>query len=649
MKFFTFVASLLFASTLFAQSSIIQFQGRAIDLEPYLKGFQYRAHFIDSNSDMAILRVMKDEIDTLHFLKYNSNEPWDMSQLRPLILKDVSKRNIWGFTYSAVTNKFYIMMDERNDEIMNIYSIDPQTLEEKRLTNFAYIYSLGLSADGSRLAYSARLNGPEGTDGEIGYIDLNTLQIKSLYRDTADNRIYFGAVSWSPDGKHIAFVDTVRNNRSYLNLNLVQTDLPYTVTRITSPQTTRTVVSNVAAWVSPTLFYFGVLEGNYREVKKYDLVTKMLTTVAIDQSINELAILSKNGKVEFLVKSGPPYLTLITKFSESGVPGQKWSYQGNTVFTNAVGDEVFFSANSPSEPTAFYSFNMSADESQPKMSFEYPPSQRQKTVHCEFEKISYKTFDGYAAENENGLIHAFLMKPKNPLPKEKQIVMIEAFYGGRAQYSVDHSLFCQAGIYVLSPAPRGSPGWSNSFVKAIEGDLGGNEILDVIEAAKWAETNLKIPASRIGAFGFSHGGYAVMRQLTFPGEVNGHVENFKWGFGISGAGISNITRYHNTGNIPGWVRRMCGEDPNQNQAKWDLRSPDKLASSLHGPLLLLHGENDSRVPVEESRSMARALAKENKTHEYLEFAGEGHGMKLYPNRVKYYSSQFNFISEHVLK
>ncbi len=94
-----------------------------------------------------------------------------------------------------------------------------------------------------------------------------------------------------------------------------------------------------------------------------------------------------------------------------------------------VGDEVVFSANSPNQPTAFFSFDLNVSSSEPTVSFEYPLTQRQKTVHCEFEKVSYKTFDGYAADGENGMIHAFLMKPKNPLPKEKQIVMVEAFYG----------------------------------------------------------------------------------------------------------------------------------------------------------------------------------------------------------------------------
>ena len=54
------------------------------------------------------------------------------------------------------------------------------------------------------------------------------------------------------------------------------------------------------------------------------------------------------------------------------------------------------------------------------------------------------------------------------------------------------------------------------FRHLIHGDLGGDEILDVVAAAKWGESTLGIPAKRIGAFGLSHGGYAAMRLLTLP-------------------------------------------------------------------------------------------------------------------------------------
>jgi dipeptidyl aminopeptidase/acylaminoacyl peptidase len=136
-----------------------------------------------------------------------------------------------------------------------------------------------------------------------------------------------------------------------------------------------------------------------------------------------------------------------------------------------------------------------------------------------------------------------------------------------------------------------------------------------------------------------------MRLTTFPGKVNGVTENFKFGFGIAAAGISNIARYHRTGNIPGWVHRVCQEDPATNPSKWEARSPDQLTAHAHGPILVIHGSNDSRVPVEESRSFVRNMKASGKPVEYVEFEGEGHGFFEIANRVKQFEVQLDFISK----
>jgi len=58
-----------------------------------------------------------------------------------------------------------------------------------------------------------------------------------------------------------------------------------------------------------------------------------------------------------------------------------------------------------------------------------------------------------------------LYTPKNPLPKEKQLAAIEDFYGGGNTFSVEKQALCKAGLYVFSPAPRGSSGLGTTFEK----------------------------------------------------------------------------------------------------------------------------------------------------------------------------------------
>jgi len=134
-----------------------------------------------------------------------------------------------------------------------------------------------------------------------------------------------------------------------------------------------------------------------------------------------------------------------------------------------------------------------------------------------------------------------------------------------------------------------------------------------------------------------------MRLLTFPGEINGNKAQFDWGFGISHAGFSDIIRFYESCNIPDWVTLEAG-DPKTEREKLIDRSPITHADKLMGKLLLLHGENDSRVPVIESRTMAAKLDSLDKPVTYIEFKGQGHGVKGLDNIITRYRAWFDFLA-----
>jgi dipeptidyl aminopeptidase/acylaminoacyl peptidase len=240
------------------------------------------------------------------------------------------------------------------------------------------------------------------------------------------------------------------------------------------------------------------------------------------------------------------------------------------------------------------------------------------------------------------MLHGFLYYPDNPLPDDKKLVMIQSFYGGSNYYSTRNQILAEAGIYVFSPSPRGSSGFGREFAALNDKDLGGNEIVDVIYAAKWVSKKLDIPPSRVGVFGGSHGGYATMRCLTFPGEINGIEADFDWGFGLSHAGFSDIIHFYEHCNIPDWVTLEAG-DPATEADKLRDRSPLYHADMGRGKLLLTHGTNDSRVPIEGSRAMADSLEKYGKDVTLVEFEGQGHGIKGLANTVRYYRVWFDFL------
>jgi dipeptidyl aminopeptidase/acylaminoacyl peptidase len=198
-------------------------------------------------------------------------------------------------------------------------------------------------------------------------------------------------------------------------------------------------------------------------------------------------------------------------------------------------------------------------------------------------------------------------------------------------------------VATLSPAVRGSRGYGATFYRLNDGDLGGDEIADLFAAARFL-VGQGYPEDHIGVWGRSHGGYASMRALTFPPGTNGHDEVFPFAFGMADAGFSDILTFHATSNIPDWVILEAG-DPAYQPDKLRDRSPLSHVDRLRAPLLLIHGENDRRVPVAESRQMAAACEAAAKSCTYLEVPGQGHVVRGLANEQRVWQARMSFLEE----
>lgn len=273
----------------------------------------------------------------------------------------------------------------------------------------------------------------------------------------------------------------------------------------------------------------------------------------------------------------------------------------------------------------------------------YPADVLHDILHGKSEAIEFPTFDIDPRTMQTRKIHAFLYIPER-LPKDpsKRRAIVTAFYGGENKFAVDYQILLQAGFIVLSPAVRGSWGFGAEYYALNDRDLGGNEIIDLIYAGRYLARRFEMNEPQIGLQGGSHGGYCSMRAATFPSEVNNRTESFQWGFAISSFGISNIIDYYHTCNIPDWVLQKAG-NPETEQEKLMDRSPVSHADKAIGPILMVHGENDNRVPVDQSRQMAAALSKAGKPYTFVELPGQGHGWRGLAQNLLYYSAVFEFL------
>lgn len=627
-----------------ASDLVLKFLGRNVDIAPFFEDFPY-SQFSLSDDGQKLFFFKTSNQNKLQWLDITKEN--DLSKATDVVDLDFSKRNCWQPVYNEKDGNVYWIGDENNEEIINIYRSNLLSPKPEKLTSVPYIYAWDFNPDKTKIAYVARLAQNEKRLDELRILDLKTGTDELVCQDKPDFRYTWGDVSWQPDGKGLMLLALKDADRTYANIIYIDTETKQT-TVLTDPSKPGSYAgtSVMDKWISGDECFFFSDQDGYKNLYRFDRRTMKANQVTHFTSDIEDArfVTIKNEKYLFVLQSNPIETSLMLMDIKTGKMLYKQSSDLSLSIGAVQGDQVSLLANSTSVVFRIVKAEVGKKSMKLSVVFDLPETLKDKLVHSDVERLSIPTFDVDPATGKTRMLHAYLYKPKNPLPKGKELVMIESFYGGENRYNTEYEIFNAAGITVLSPSPRGSAGFGRDFAAMNDKDLGGNEIIDIIYCADYISKKLDIPAERIGVFGMSHGGYATMRLVTFPGEVNGNKASFKFGFGIETAGFCDIIYQHMHSNIPDWTTLEAG-DPVKDAARLIDRSPLYHAEKLTGPLLLLHGNHDNRVDIEGSRLLDRKLTHLNLPHRYVEFEGLGHGIKGVDNNRKFYYECFRFLDE----
>jgi dipeptidyl aminopeptidase/acylaminoacyl peptidase len=628
-------------------SLALEFEGRTIDLSPYLEEFPYAQFSVSKDGEKLFFFKTANE-NRLQWIPVEKDAV--LKNAQDVINLDFSTRNCWSPRYNEKDNFVYWTGDEKNDEIINIYRTRPGSNVAEKLTDIPYIYAWGFNPQKTKIAYVARLGQNEERLDELRVIDLQTLEDILICQDTPQYRFTWGGISWQPQEKGVTLLALRGLDRTYTNVVYVDMEtkeiIPLTDSRKKASLSGCKVIEE---WLSDEKCFFFSDQDGFTNLYSFDTSGKTVQQVTqYTTDIDDAAYVSVNNSKYLLTLQSNPIETrmiLIDPYTSKMVYQQSSDLGLHLGTSN--GNRVTLIAGSTSELFQLIEATVNTDAITTEVILDIPAELKKKLVHSTVERLEIPTFDIDPATGRQRLLHAYLYKPENPLPKGKEVVMIESFYGGSNRYDNEYQILTQAGIYVLSPSPRGSDGFGRDFAALNDGDLGGNEIIDIICSAGYISDKLNIPAGRIGVFGMSHGGYATMRLMTFPGEANGNKASFPFGFGIETAGFCDIIWQHTHTNIPDWTALEAG-DPATDSLRLVDRSPITHADKITGPLLLIHGDHDNRVDIEGSRFMAEKLSELNKPYQYVEFPGLGHGIKGTENNRKYYAACLSFIETNIL-
>jgi acetyl esterase/lipase len=184
-----------------------------------------------------------------------------------------------------------------------------------------------------------------------------------------------------------------------------------------------------------------------------------------------------------------------------------------------------------------------------------------------------------------------------------------------------------AGITVFTPNVRGSGGFGRTFMHADDKENRFAAIDDVADCAEFLVAGGIADADRVACGGWSYGGFLTLAALTFHPAL--------FAAGISICGMSDLaTFYHNT---EPWIADVAypkyGHPVNDRELLERL-SPLRRVDALTAPLLVVHGVNDTNVPVGESEQIVDALRERGRRVRYLRFPDDGHGIVKRENRAE---------------
>jgi len=273
-------------------------------------------------------------------------------------------------------------------------------------------------------------------------------------------------------------------------------------------------------------------------------------------------------------------------------------------------------AAAPSSPAVWYLYDKPRKEISP-LGEEYPELAGVGLGTTQW--ITYKARDGLD-------IPAYLTLPPGAQPGTKLPLVVFPHGGPTARDSYDFDFIAQflatRGYAVLQPQFRGAWGFGASFEDAGRGEWAGKMQTDMLDGVAALANAGQVDSSRVCIVGASFGGYSALVGATlYPGAYR---------CAASIAGISDLglllgggARYYGRDEIV--MDELREEIGATSTAKIQAASPIyHAAAATRTPILLIHGDQDTIVPVEQSERMSKRLRELNIPHEYVVLENENH-------------------------
>jgi dipeptidyl aminopeptidase/acylaminoacyl peptidase len=398
---------------------------------------------------------------------------------------------------------------------------------------------------------------------------------------TVDNPGKLGKVAWSPDGKRLAFISGVD---------------------IHDPDENRLMIVGSEGG-APRDWLHG-FEGDVKDIAWID--ERTLAYVRHEGVEAAYATVDVVNARRTIVGPGGPIL--------------------RSVRLSADGKRAGFTADAPGHPTEVW---VLSDGDTPVRWTDSNPWMKDRDLARQ-EVVTYQARDGLAIEGI--LLHPIGEKKGQRYP----LVMIvhggpESHHsnGWMTRYSRPGQVLAAAGYAVFYPNYRGSTGRGVEFATASQGDYGGAEWDDLVDAIEHLNGIGLVDPEKVGVTGGSYGGFATAWCAT---RLTEH-----FAAGVMFVGISEQTVFAGTSDIPNELYLVHARSwPWEKRDWYRERSPLRWVEQARTPLLIMGGTDDTRVDPSQSLILYRFLKiLGNVPVRYVRYPGEGHGNRMAAARLDY--------------
>ncbi|HEV7475803.1 MAG TPA: S9 family peptidase [Pyrinomonadaceae bacterium] len=459
------------------------------------------------------------------------------------------------------------MVVDRDLKMSHLWLWNVEKKEGKRLTEGSFTVSdPQWSPDGARITYTVRPS-PKADDGSLSDVWVLTLangEKKKLIADPGSS----DTARWSPDGKWIAYTGS----------------------------------TDVSGGVSTSYLYLIAADGG---------VAKQLTA-KFDLPVGT-PVWSRDGRTIYFSTNVLEAIEVYSADVTGGAVKQLSRSGGSTGITEISrdGKTIIGTWSNTKQPIEIYATG--ADFSSPKTLTDHNSWLKDYAL-ADTEIIKWKSKDGTEVEGlltkpvgyEAGTRAPFLLNP----------------HGGPTGASLNNfngtvQVLAANGFAVLQPNFRGSTGKGLAFAQANKNTWGKGDYEDCMTGVDAAIASGVADPDRLGAFGWSYGGYMSFWILT-------QTDRFK---AVSpGAAISNIYSMYSQNDIQRYLRWFYSDKApwEATDLYWD-RSPMKYVKNVKTPTMIMHGQADTRVPIAQAQEFYMALKELKVPVEFVIYPRENHG------------------------